>query len=78
MQPDKPDPPPGWNLSSRGYYHWADSENDGSPDVYIERSGENWEIEYWVRNSVDWILVRIPLTPDPPFELAEALYYAAQ
>jgi len=80
MQPnDSPPLRPGWNPSSGGYYHWcADSEEDDSPDAYIERSGEEWEIEYWVKGSANWIRVRVPLTPDPPFELAEALYYAAQ
>ena len=69
---------PGWRLGLGGYYHWTDPKEDDSPDAYIERSGEEWEIEYWVKGSADWIRVRVPLTPDPPFELAEALYYAAQ
>lgn len=78
MQPDKPNLPPGWRLSSGGYYHWTDPEEIESPDIYIDGSGEEWDIEYWVRNRVDWIRVRVPPSSEPPFELAEALYYAAQ
>lgn len=71
------DIPPGWRLSLGGYYHWTSPEEADSPDVYIERLGEDWEIEYWIKNTADWIRVRVP-SPEPPFELAEALYYAAQ
>lgn len=71
-------PPPGWKLSSGGYYHWIGPDKSDFPDVYINRADENWEIEYWVDTTPDWITVFVPLTPDPPFELAEALYYAAQ
>lgn len=78
MQPDKPSLLPGWRLSPGGYYHWTDPEEIDSPDVYIQRSGEEWDIEYWVRNRVEWIRVIVPPSPEPPFELAEALYYAAQ
>ena len=80
MQPDKPPPlPPGWELSiNASYYHWTCSDKSDSPDVYITKSDENWEIEYWVDTTSDWITVFVPLTPDPPFELAEALYDAAQ
>ena len=78
MQPDKPNLHPGWKLSSGGYYHWTDPEGIDSPDVYIQGSGEEWEVEYWVKRSSDWIQVCVPPSPEPPFELAEALYYAAQ
>lgn len=84
MQPDKPPPlPPGWELVLRGtvlgrYYEWTDPEESGVPDAYITKSAAGWGIEYWVRSSEDWVGVLVPLTPDPPFELAEALYYAAQ
>lgn len=78
MQPDKPNLPPGWRLSPRGYYHWISPEEADSPDVYIERLGEEWEVEYWVKNTEDWTQVCVPPSPEPPFELAEALYYAAQ
>jgi hypothetical protein len=79
MQPDKPDLPPGWKLPPGiRRYIWTDPEKRSSPDVYIDRLGEDWRIEYWVARPGNWIHVLVPLTPDPPFELAEALYYAAQ
>ena len=79
MQPDKPPPlPPGWRITTGGYYHWPCPDKSDSPDVYITKSDENWVIEYWVDTTSDWITVFVPLTPDPPFELAAALYYAAQ
>lgn len=70
--------PPRWNLAIGGYYRWTDPEQAESPDVYIERSGEEWYIEYWVSKSAEWIQVCVPPSPEPPFELAEALYYAAK
>lgn len=79
MQPNNSPPlPPVWKLSLSGYYHWTGPDKSDSPDVYITKSDENWEIEYWVDTTSDWITVFVPLTPDPPFVLAEALYYAAQ
>ena len=84
MQSDKPPPlPPGWGFVLRGtvlgrYYERTDPEESGVPDVYITKSDENWEIEYWVDTTSNWITVFVPLTPEPPFELAEALYCAAQ
>lgn len=59
-------------------YEWAAPDGDIIPDVYVCKLDEDWEIEYWVDKGVSWMTVLVPLTPDPPFELAEALYYAAQ
>lgn len=79
-QSELPQPlPPGWVVShNKSYYFWVDPRGDDSPDVYISRLNNRWEIEYWIKNREGWIQVSVPLTPEPPFELAEALYYAAQ
>ena len=83
MQPDEPNLPQGWRLSSGGYYHWTDPEESDSPDIYIDGSDERWDVENWhisyrVRDIRQWNSTLVPLTPEPPFELARALYYAAQ
>ena len=79
MQPDKPPPlPPGWKRAAGRHYCWTYPEKRSSPDVYVVGSAEGWEIQYWVAGPANWIRVCVPPSPDPPFELAEALYYAAQ
>ena len=76
--------PQGWGLTLplpadiEEQYEWTATDGDSIPDVYVCKLDEDWEIEYWIENTADWITVFVPLTPNPPFELAEALYYAAQ
>lgn len=71
--------PPGWERQpDYGYYMWTDPKEDGTPDVYITRLGDKWEVQYWLRKAEDWQTALVPPSPEPPFELAEALYYAAQ
>ena len=73
--------PPGWGTTggaSGTYYSWNDPKFDASPDIHINEKNQVWEIEFWVRDRANWMKVFVPLTPDPPFEVAEALYYAAQ
>lgn len=75
--------PPGWEvmvrrLSSTPYYHWTDPKLSSIPDIYVTKSKTKWKIDYWIRESERWMNVHVPLTPEPPLELAETLYYAAQ
>ncbi len=75
--------PPGWEvmvqrLSSTPCYHWTDPKISSTPDIYVSKSKTKWKIDYWIIESERWMNVHVPLTPEPPLELAETLYYAAQ
>lgn len=73
--------PPGWGTTggaSGVYYSWSDPKFDGTPDIYISEENKMWSVNFWIRNLEKWITMSVPLTPDPPFEVVEALYYAAQ
>lgn len=81
--------PQGWGVTlslpdeTEEQYEWTAPDGGSIPDVYVCKLDEDWEIEYWISNDAigngaTWMTVLVPLTPNPPFELAEALYYAAQ
>lgn len=79
MQPDKPNLPPGWEYSmDMDRYEWSHPEIDDTPDIRISKAYLNWHISYWIRDIRQWNGLHVPLTPEPPLEFAEALYYAAQ
>lgn len=79
MQPDKPNFPPGWEYSmDMDQYEWSHPEIDDTPDIRISKGYLNWYISYWIRDIRQWNGLHVPLTPEPPLELAEALYHAAQ
>ena len=71
--------PPGWERQpDRGYYMWTDPEENGTPDVYITRLGDEWGVQYWLKRDANWHEIFVPPSPEPPFDLAKALYYASQ
>lgn len=79
MLPDDSNLSPGWEYSiDMGQYQWGHPEIDDTPDIRISKLRVDWYVSYWIRNKREWRHVRVPPTPEPPFELAEALYYAAQ
>lgn len=81
MQPNESNLPPRWEYSmDTDQYNWVNPEYeyDDTPDIRISKSRLDWYISYWVRNEREWVHIPIPPSPEPPFELAEALYYAAQ
>lgn len=79
MQPDEPNLPQGWEyLVDMDQYQWSHPEIDDTPDIKVYKEYPNWRIKYWIRDIRQWNNLHVPLTPEPPFELAEALYYAAQ
>ena len=67
-----------WSNDNGVSFFWQDPNHNAGFDINLIKTSDTWYVRYWIWGAMEWHEVELPLTPDPPFVLAEALYYAAQ